>query len=1667
MPRRKIRDIGASGNKFYGFTGNHIYEWRPYIGGAKTVNYTTRVHAIKDDDFEFRGFGDSHCAGNLAAFYFAGFSKEISNENSPKIAFDFLSENNEISQFSLGLDSHKNSIISNNPSKLQKESQILSNKISEIYSSPLSEKNVQNSLISNNFAVRVEKLKDFFHAKNNCENMPNPNNTQEKFDQSKIAIKLLEFPMETKNLSDENKKSICFSKTQKNDSLLKLMKVLEKAEKRLEIEKICYSLKKFFEFGDYRVMKISAILNIFKKNLLKSELEKFSQIIKIQGIMQKITEKICKKLISDCIKENMVKISIKLNKIFNILEKFSLRKNFITIKKHAEFNSKISMKLMKISKISESHEINKIITNFKNFSNEKKIQSAKLLKIAQIYENLILKNSLTKLQKYNAFSKKINEFDNKFKKISTNYLLRKILHKFSTKIQNIKKIENRLCKINSVKNKFLMKNTLEIIKTNIENYIQKIKIRNGKLLALVENKKKYGLSNSLSKIYKFMIFIRKIVFFNTKITKISTKCLQRKMILKFNQKIQNIMKTEQILIKLNKIRNKFIVENSIEIMKNNVESYKKLSLKFEFAIMKLEKNISKFYFKKLYSKAIFLHKISRQTNILCTFSTNFILKNMLLKIQKYSKICEKRKFLIQKISVKTQKIITKNAFIKLKEFCEILQKRDKILCKFSMILQKYATFTQFHKLLLHLKHAQNLINLFKKQKLRNAISTWKMLMQIRKNYSKSLLKISKILCPKIQKAMSNFKQNIEIFYASQKLLQNEQKYAEINKEHTKNLQQKEQDIQKLQFDLAILMETKKSAKNLALKHFCTIIMLILVKRFAQNFEKLRKTKLNSAKKLDKKDFMENNFIPKISEDEIVFSPMKKFTIDENIEISEKNKKFDLSLKLLEFSNQNSQNDFQNEIIEEKCTKSRNSLEFSLNNSLCKNQENNSEKIFEICKENEILNENNRKISENSLNKEKIIKMEPFSENENEPLFIENRPELILPINSEKSQEILQNVVEIPKNDLQKIFMVIENTDIINIAPHTNNSNTTTQKLINFTDPTTELIVLNSDTSNIICKPKGKENSTQLKIHTNSIQLDILNTKPQKLKIIENFISVCQNQVKIHIQKFQTETTKIDILQRFYEKLCKIFIKQKQNSFKKIQNYAQKISKNKLGANSLLKILKYKIQARYNNLLIFAQEKKQRIQNKLLNIEKILEFTKQRYSPNLCKNISFSPQNITPHTSEFLQKYEPFCTKISQIFKKYNLRIAIKKWAFSYSKSQKILKILSKLINMRIVRVFNEIQFYSKTNLLISEHQKRLIKFKHPLSIFKHFICKNIRKYFLEVMQFNKKISTERRISVLETPINLQNNEENPINIGTLSNFWQKHWKSCTSDYLSPNIYTPLAPNLIPPCATSISEPFPMEGENTSAIGMAEPFELNSNNISQTNLNDEEEKSIEKYEEKCEEIEIPKGRYDHKKFMEAFSSTFNKYYKELCEKENEENLLSEPIYNHSQSSKLIKVESEKELQDLLANMNTKETEETQKFLNNDSKPCYSESKLTPQDISKIFMQRKQRISEFREKENIVRQPNFSRNDSEKYGLNYSKTDRSQNISKNIRISASKFGNFPNEDYMNINKKFVQEMSSINHELNSYYKCSARVPRFKVPKPDLVFQLTRYKASIHHN
>eukprot|EP01022_Parablepharisma_sp_SALTPOND_P032419 TRINITY_DN843_c0_g1_i3.p2 TRINITY_DN843_c0_g1~~TRINITY_DN843_c0_g1_i3.p2 ORF type:complete len:728 (+),score=77.75 TRINITY_DN843_c0_g1_i3:3740-5923(+) len=170
------------------------------------------------------------------------------------------------------------------------------------------------------------------------------------------------------------------------------------------------------------------------------------------------------------------------------------------------------------------------------------------------------------------------------------------------------------------------------------------------------------------------------------------------------------------------------------------------------------------------------------------------------------------------------------------------------------------------------------------------------------------------------------------------------------------------------------------------------------------------------------------------------------------------------------------------------------------------------------------------------------------------------------------------------------------------------------------------------------------------------------------------------------------------------------------------------------------------------------------------------------------------------------------------------------------------------------------------------------------------------------------------------------------------------------------------------------------------------------------------------EEMSEPVELassftqkPKGRYNHKRFVQAFSTCFLKYYSVVLSEENKKKSGKENMGVRTNSHKAL-LDAVVEKKDIMKQ--------------------YSTAISCPQTCH-------------HKRNNAM--PLMSARES------YS--TRAQ----------SKFEVSP-EDHISLNKKFVSAMSSINHELNA--KLGEQVvPRFKVPKPELVFQLTRFKEKLN--
>ena len=201
-------------------------------------------------------------------------------------------------------------------------------------------------------------------------------------------------------------------------------------------------------------------------------------------------------------------------------------------------------------------------------------------------------------------------------------------------------------------------------------------------------------------------------------------------------------------------------------------------------------------------------------------------------------------------------------------------------------------------------------------------------------------------------------------------------------------------------------------------------------------------------------------------------------------------------------------------------------------------------------------------------------------------------------------------------------------------------------------------------------------------------------------------------------------------------------------------------------------------------------------------------------------------------------------------------------------------------------------------------------------------------------------------------------------------------------------------------------------EEDNNMEMADPIEIDSLPFLKIKSN------IEDYKAKGKPGKRNEGRFDREKFVETFSGSFIKYHDEMLKNEygNRDINLNEISYRSDYKNKSEGVHSIEKLK--RRNLMTKTARE---FFN----------------TSKKSQRRNNRNQSFRGKSNISSYGNIG-SDNEK----------------------------PNEaiDFIEMNKHFVKEMSNINSEINSEYNCLMEVPRLKIPKPELVIRLTKYKMQI---
>ena len=218
------------------------------------------------------------------------------------------------------------------------------------------------------------------------------------------------------------------------------------------------------------------------------------------------------------------------------------------------------------------------------------------------------------------------------------------------------------------------------------------------------------------------------------------------------------------------------------------------------------------------------------------------------------------------------------------------------------------------------------------------------------------------------------------------------------------------------------------------------------------------------------------------------------------------------------------------------------------------------------------------------------------------------------------------------------------------------------------------------------------------------------------------------------------------------------------------------------------------------------------------------------------------------------------------------------------------------------------------------------------------------------------------------------------------------------------------------------------GDEVNQIGMAEPAELGMSPLSPDTFSitkDEEcasfqineSKGMNKCKEELKKSKLGVGRYEHQRFMTAFSNCFLKYY--------------EIAMNNGQMPK--------------------------KCSNKENLPYMNKRKSHIEEHN-ITNRQKELCQKLRLKDSLISPPKKPNN-----GMwttrNASITNQSCRPNEQINYTClTGQSTMEDRNYLDINRKFISEMSCINHDIYSNIACQSHVPRFKIPKPELVFQLT---------
>jgi hypothetical protein len=245
-----------------------------------------------------------------------------------------------------------------------------------------------------------------------------------------------------------------------------------------------------------------------------------------------------------------------------------------------------------------------------------------------------------------------------------------------------------------------------------------------------------------------------------------------------------------------------------------------------------------------------------------------------------------------------------------------------------------------------------------------------------------------------------------------------------------------------------------------------------------------------------------------------------------------------------------------------------------------------------------------------------------------------------------------------------------------------------------------------------------------------------------------------------------------------------------------------------------------------------------------------------------------------------------------------------------------------------------------------------------------------------------------------------------------------------------------------------------DSDNNSDIGMAEPIELEA-----FLLPLKERRAMDK---------PLVGRFDHKQFIGNFTKCFMKYHTLMVEEERKRKESMQPQRKHHN----LPSESQRSVKNVKGSYPVQEKSKVS-FASTSRE--YIIPHVKDYDISQEFRARLKKqpfFSKFAKKTVEVQDRSKMNNISLKPPTtcyhHHRKSSDSISINPLDRSSGASSRNAVEDrlpaNYIEMNKKFIKELSNLNGEINSKYNCMTQMPRLKVKNPELVLQMVKYKAQL---